>query len=334
MNHDKDILLARYFGGNASKAEMQELESWMAESPTHQQEFDEMTQLFMKLAGPLKEMPTPNRVKAKAAFSAYINKSKQLDSQTTAPKRIQFSKKWMAIAASIALIISISIGIWKTPNGEYEVTVIAKSSPKHELLPDKTEIKLSGNSKITYSSNYGKKTKKLKLEGEAKFEVGHAGIGTLQVAAQETFIEDIGTTFTVNAYPDSNYVKVKVSKGQVHFFSKTDNGLIINANETGIYDKKTKTFKILKLKLEQLIAKGMHVEFKGMVLREVIDIINKAYHVDVKLAEKSIGQRKITVMFDGESLDMVLDIIAETLDLKLHHENENYLLSNKKEGDE
>ena len=191
MNHDKDILLARYFGGNATKAEMQELESWMAASPTHQQEFDDMTQLYMKLAGPLKKMPSPNRANAKAAFNAYINKSIQIDSQTTAPKRIQFSKKWMAVAASIALIISISIGIWKTPNGEYEVTVIAKSSPKHELLPDKTEIKLSGNSKISYSSNYGKKTKKLKLEGEAKFEVGHAGIGTLQVAAQETFIEDI-----------------------------------------------------------------------------------------------------------------------------------------------
>ena len=334
MNHDKDILLARYFGGNATKAEMQELERWMAASPTHQQEFDDMTQLYMKLAGPMKEMPSPNRANAKAVFSSYINKSKQIDSQITAPKRIQFSKKWMAIAASIALIISISIGVWNIPSGEYEVTVIAKSSPKHELLPDKTEIKLSGNSKITYSSNYGKKTKKLKLEGEAKFEVGHAGIGTLQVAAQETFIEDIGTTFTVNAYPDSNYVKVKVSKGQVHFFSKTDNGLIINANETGIYDKKTKTFKILKLKLEQLIAKGMHVEFKGMVLREVIDIINKAYHVDVKLAKKSIGQRKITVNFDGESLDMVLEIITETLELKLNHENNNYLLSNKKEGDE
>jgi hypothetical protein len=31
---------------------------------------------------------------------------------------------------------------------------------------------------------------------------------------------------------------------------------------------------------------------------------------------------------------MVLEIIAETLELKLNHENNNYLLSNKKEGDE
>ena len=66
----------------------------------------------------------------------------------------------------------------------------------------------------------------------------------------------------------------------------------------------------------------------------VINIINKAYNVEIKLAEKSIGQRKITVNFDGEKLDLVLEIIAETLDLKLSHENENYLLSNKKEGDE
>ena len=334
MNDDKDLLLARYFGGNASKSEMKELEHWIAASPDNQLEFDEMTQLYQQLAGPLAAMPATHKAAAKAAFKAYRHQSKQLEAQITAPKRIQFSKKWMAIAASIALIVSISIGIWKIPAGEYDVTLVAKASPKQEQLPDQTAVKLSGNSKIIYSSGYGIKSKKLKLEGEAEFSVGHAGTGTLQVAAQETFIEDIGTVFTVNAYPDSSYVRVKVSKGQVRFFTKDNKGVVLNANETGMYDKKTKSFKILKQELEELVTKGMHVECKGMLLREVIDMVSKSYKVEVKLAEASIGKRLITVNFDGENLDLVLEIIAETLDLKVEQQGKSYLLRNKKEGDE
>ena len=110
--------------------------------------------------------------------------------------------------------------------------------------------------------------------------------------------------------------------------------MVLNANETGMYDKKTKSFKILKQELEELVTKGMHVECKGMLLREVIDMVSKSYKVEVKLAEASIGKRLITVNFDGENLDLVLEIIAETLDLKVEQQGKSYLLRNKKEGDE
>ena len=333
MKHDYDILLARYFGGSASEHDMEALEQWLAASAENQAYFDQMTQLYARMAGPMPTMPSPNTEKAKGIFEAYI--SKHRDTQPVAEtKHHSISRQWMLRAASIALFIVVSVSAWHIFLSEHELVLASQTSPKQDVLPDQTQVKLSGNSKITYSSNYGKKSRTIQLEGEASFDVGHAGKGTLQVRAGETFIEDIGTVFAVSAYPDSNYISVKVSEGEVHFFTKNNKGLNLSAHETGVYNKQTKTFKLIAHKLDTLAAGSMHVEFQGMVLRDAIDIIGNAYNVMIRVDEKNIGERKITVNFDGEDVDMVLQIIAQTLDLNLKKDAHGYLLSNNKKLNE
>ncbi|MEI7503206.1 MAG: FecR family protein, partial [Paludibacter sp.] len=202
------------------------------------------------------------------------------------------------------------------------------------ILPDQTQVKLSKNSKITYSSNFGEKIKLIKLEGEANFTVGHSGSGTLLIQANETFIEDIGTVFAVTAYPDSNFISVKVSKGSVRFYTKNDKGITLDSNETGTYNKQTKTFQVLAQKLDKKTAVGsMHIEFQGILLKDAIDIISNAYNVKIILEDASIGQRKITVKFDGEDVNVVLQIIAETLSLNFKKVANEFVLSNQITGE-
>jgi transmembrane sensor len=224
----------------------------------------------------------------------------------------------------------LSFSVWKLYLSDPEIVLVAKQDVKQEILNDQTQVDLSRNSKITYSSGYSKTNKIINLEGEATFKVGHKGNGILQVVANETFIEDIGTVFAVTAYPDSNYISVKVREGQVHFYTKGNKGLIINSSETGVYDKQSKTFKVLVQKLDKQAAGSMHVDFQAMVLKDAVDIISNAYKVNIKLADKSIGNRKITVNFDGEDVNIVLQIIAQTLDLELQKVDNGYLLSTKK----
>jgi ferric-dicitrate binding protein FerR (iron transport regulator) len=271
-------------------------------------------------------VPEPNTEKAKKKFIGYISKDKQ---SKPVYRLKHISKNWMFRAASIAVFIVLSLTFWKLFLSEHEMVLATQQTFKQELLPDGTNVKLSQNSKITYSSNFAKSNKIIKLEGEANFSVGSAGNGKLQVIADETFIEDIGTVFAVTAYPDSNYINVKVREGQVHFYTKTDKGLIINANEAGVYNKKTKTFKALVQKLDSLAAGTMRVDFQAIALSDAVDIISNAYAVDIQLAKKSIGNKRITVNFDGEDVTVVLQIMAETLNLNLEKEANGYLLSEK-----
>lgn len=331
MNKEIDSLLARYFGGNTSGNDMQELEQWISTSTENQQYFDEMTSLYAKLGGSDAAVSTPDTQLAKDRFIAYISSQKAIihtgEYKITRPS---FYKSWMFRAAGIALFVMLSFATWKVFLADHDMVLVAQLNSKQEVLNDQTRITLSKNSKITYNSNYAKNDKIIRLEGEAEFKAGHLGKGKLQVIADETFIEDIGTVFAVTAYPDSHFVSVKVREGQVHFFTKKNKGLIISANETGVYDKQAETFKVLAQRLDSVAPGSMHVDFQGIILRDAIDIISNAYKVKINIADKSICNRKITVNFDGEDVNVVLQIIAQTLDLNLIKGDDGYLLSNKK----
>jgi ferric-dicitrate binding protein FerR (iron transport regulator) len=237
----------------------------------------------------------------------------------------------MAVAASVIVIAVLSTMVWKTTTigTPADIIVATQMNIKQAILPDSTKIDLSENSKIVYSANFAKGKKSLTLEGEASFDVGHKGEGQLQVNAGETIIEDIGTVFQVKAYTDSNTIQVTVSQGQVHFYTKTNEGLVINANETGVYNKSTKQFKLLVPTAEVLAQTGLHVHFQSMKIKEVVDIISKAYKVNIRFAQASIGDRQITVKFDGENLELVLQVIAETLEVNLEKDDKGYVFKQK-----
>jgi len=333
MKKEIDNLLARYFGGNASEDDMAELENWISISTKNQQIFDQTTDLYEKLSTNQHNTPTPNSQAAKKNFIAYMSQNDIQELPKFEIKHKPFYKKWMFQAASIAIFFVLSVGGWKVIMSEHEMVLATQMALKESILPDKTQVKLSKNSKITYSSNFGKKNKIIRLEGEANFTVGHSGTGTLQIQANETFIEDIGTVFAVTAYPDSNFISVKVSKGSVRFYTKNDKGITLDSNETGTYNKQTKTFQVLAQKLDKKAAVGsMHIEFQGMLLQDAIDIISNAYNVKIKLENTSVGQRKITVNFDGEDVNVVLQIISETLNLDLKKDANGFVLSNQVNG--
>lgn len=331
MTKNTDNLLARYFGGNILDNDMAELEEWISASTENQTYFDQMTNLYEKSGRSDRAMPEPDIALAKEKFIHYITSQQETESTPVyAIRRIPFYKNRMFQAASIALLMMLSIATWKVFLSGHETTIAYQMASKDEMLPDQTQVILSKNSKITYGSDYSKNDKTIRLEGEANFRVGHAGKGRLQVIANETFIEDIGTVFAVTAYPDSNYVSVRVREGQVHFYTRNNNGLKIGVGETGIYNKQSKAFKILAQRIDSLQAGSMHVDFQAMGLKDAIDIISNAYKVKINLADKSIGNRKITVNFDGEDVNIVLQIIAQTLDLQLVKGDNGYQLSNKK----
>ena len=331
MNKETDNLLARYFGGNASEKDMQALEQWLSTSTENQKYFDELTSLYQQLGHLDTNIPTTDIDNARKKFLKYISKPAEIQhNQVVELKHNPFYKSWMFQAASIALLMVLSFSGWKMFFSEHQVVFASQMKPKQEILADNTEIRLAQNSKITYSSAYAIKNKTLKLEGEANFKVGHSGKGKLQIIADETIIEDIGTTFTVTAYPDSNYISVKVSKGKVRFYTKNNTGLTINASETGIYNKQTKTFKALAHKSDSLQVGSMHIDFQAILLSDAINIISNAYNVKINLAEKSIGNRRITVCFDSEDVNVVLQIIAETLELNIQKGKDGYIISERR----
>lgn len=316
-------LLAKYFGGNATEQELLQLEEWIATSIENEAEFMRMTKLYELAGTPESARLDINTEAAKQQFSDYRTKSNE-------KKRVQFrpvaiKRNWWVGVAAVGLLLLATTLFWQKQDTS-PIVLSAMLEPLKTRLADATTVHLSAGSKLTYDASFAKKNKEISLSGEARFDVGTLGTGKMRVTANETFIEDIGTVFEVSAFEQNDYVQVKVTEGLVKFYTATNKGIVVNAHETGIYDKRTKKFRIAaRYKLEngnELV----QLNLDGVTLQQAVRIIENAYGINVKLANDDFADKQITVSFTNEKAETVLYIMSQTLGLKVEKVGDSFLL--------
>jgi ferric-dicitrate binding protein FerR (iron transport regulator) len=100
-------------------------------------------------------------------------------------------------------------------------TLTTKAGEQFSLvLADGTKVWLNAASSLRYPVNFNGDIRQVELTGEAYFEVVHNAARPFNVLANGIRVEDIGTSFDVNAYSDEPVIRttlvegsVKVSKG-------------------------------------------------------------------------------------------------------------------------
>jgi len=320
---ETENILAKYFGGTATEHELAQLEDWIAASPENEAEFMRMTKLYELAGTPLDARLNLNTEAAKQRFNAYRTESE-------ADKHVQFrpatnKRNWLMGIAAVGLLMLVSTFFWQKYSND-TIVLAAQLNPLETQLADETKVRLSPNSSITYDDAFAKDNKKIALNGEARFEVGTAGNGKLRVTADETFIEDIGTVFEVSAFDRNYYVQVKVTEGIVRFYTATDKGIEVKAHETGIYDKRTKKFRIAARYNLENGSEQVLLNLDGVSLQQAVKIIENAYGISVKLAYDDFADKQITVSFANEKAETVLYILSQTLGLKTEKKGDVFLL--------
>lgn len=82
-------------------------------------------------------------------------------------------------------------------------------------LPDGTKVWLNAGSSLKYPMSFAKNERRVRLEGEAFFEVTKDSARPFRVLSKGQEIEVLGTAFNVNAYPDNTTIKTTLVKGKV-----------------------------------------------------------------------------------------------------------------------
>lgn len=319
-----DNLLAKYFGGNATEKDQADLEAWIAAAPENEAEFLRLTKLYEMLGKSDNSTLNIDLELEKEKFEQYIAESEEQASATPV-QMFSIRQKWYFAAAVFALLITITNFVFRF-NSDRQVVLASGKTATDSKLMDDTKIRLSANSTLTYKADYGRETKELALKGEARFDVGKKGTGKLRIAAGNTFIEDIGTVFQVSAYPEKDYVQVKVTQGLVRFYTADNKGISLGAQESGMYDKKTHKFRILANCNLQNGVKMIQLNLDGVTLMQAIEIVSNAYNANIQLIGDDFADKKITVNFKNEKLQTVLDVIGNTLGMKIETRGEGHFL--------
>jgi ferric-dicitrate binding protein FerR (iron transport regulator) len=220
------------------------------------------------------------------------------------------------IAASVVLLLSAGYLLYflsgtSTPE---TIKVIAQTETRSDTLPDGSSVFLNKGTELTYVYDASSKHHKVKLKGEAFFEVAPDKKNEFLIEIEDVFIEDIGTSFNVKAYPEKNTIEVVVTEGKVRFYTSTDSGVYLSENGKGVYDKSTKRFAVDQPEPNVLSYKTRLFTFSDTDLHTAVAALNEVYDKKIILGH-NLQNCRLTVSFNNENINEIAAIMAETLGL-------------------
>ena len=359
MNEKIDILLTRYFSGEATKKELHALDIWLSKSNENEKLFHEMTLLYQH-AGQTDELSAVDTEKAWVRFRSYMGEGEKGEGRKE-KKSFDVSRIWKVAAAATILLMGTFAVFYFINQPPKTVHLVAVENQKEVIIFENTEVTLFPGAEIIYQNN---SKREVQLKGKATFNIDSKTSLGIVVQAGETFIKDIGTIFTVDATAPDISITVKVAEGEVWFFTEINNGVYIKANESAVYEVATQQFKMIKeinivneimdetvvideqnINNEPIINNEQPVGarralplqpeliqpeliFQNTPLREAIEIIKIRYGIDIIISSNELNEVLLNASFDNhESVEYVLEIITATISARLDKKGKYFIIS-------
>jgi transmembrane sensor len=330
-------LLDRYLSGDASPEENARVEAWLAEDP---ERWAQLTALREQIAEAALSESAVEEAKAEVweRLEGEVGRARHVGTGARAGRRGDrgrdfapssrrpwFTGARLAAALFLAVIGGSAIGVilfrWRPP-APAEAMRTAKTPPGQRAmfrLPDGTQVVLGVASALRYPAAFRSGSRDVSLQGEAYFEVAHDQPRPFTVRAGDLVAKDLGTEFTVRAYPEDAGARVVVREGRVVIRAA--------AKATGAPERVVAPGQLGRLGGggEPIVepadtaawfawTEGRLV-FVNTTLREAVRQIERWRDVEIHLSSSDIGERQFTTSFGDESTVAILQVIGTGLGL-------------------
>lgn len=163
-------------------------------------------------------------------------------------------------------------------------TTRGEQSPYVLILGDGTKVWLNAASSITYPVAFNGKDRQVKITGEAYFEVVHNAAHPFKVTVKGQTIEDIGTTFNINAYDDEPVIKTTLVSGSIKVANK-DQSALLKPGQVAITHANQSKIQINNIDTEGVVAwKNGYFLFDRENLESIMRKVSRWYNVDIQFS--------------------------------------------------
>ncbi|MEQ6166177.1 FecR domain-containing protein [Ekhidna sp. MALMAid0563] len=313
-NHNEIIELAsRKFAGEATDQEESRLSALLDESEANKQYYAELVKVWdgtEKVAG-----ITPTEINEEwIRLRGEIRKSQKK------------SFSFMKIAASIALLTAIGVSFFLL-KGDNTENLVAEQI-QEQTLEDGSIVTLNADSELRYPKNFSNEaSREVRLKGEAYFEVEKNPEKPFVIKTPTVEVQVLGTSFSVRSREGESTSSVVVSSGSVAV-KYGGNRLELKPNEKAILDRSSgRLFKVTNDDPNYLSWKTKQFVFDDTSLEKVVANLSSAYQVNIQLMSENMSECPVTVSFDNQSLDTILEVLKATLDLSVEKTSEGFEIS-------
>ena len=334
--------IARYVAGECTPDEAAAVQRWLEAHPSEAAALSELNAATALLAS-----ATPADLDVEAALRRVSERRDAADvipiadrraARIMAPRVAVPARRWQSIAlpAAAAAVVLIGGGLWwhsrgtpgYTPASVAQVFATNVGQRDSVRLADGTRVLLAPESRLTVAMGYGNTMREVELTGEAYFDVRHDAGRPFVVHAGSADIRDLGTTFSVRVAGNQG-VRVAVTSGSVSLApaSASPNAAVVlrpgDAGTLGL-DGRTLVDRGGTAEPDTAWTSGRLV-FREAPVSSVRSELRRWYGIDLVI-DSAFAERHLSMTFDGESADRVLEVIALSLGAEVERQGNTALI--------
>lgn len=247
--------------------------------------------------------------------------------------------RFRKIAWSIAAALILTVGcvvVYRqltdidTIDHSENILTTKKGSKSNLVLPDGTKVSLNSDTRLSYNQSFGKQVREVTLEGEAYFEVVKDAQHPFIVHTNAMDIKVLGTVFNVRAYHNEKNTQTTLLEGSVEVIlnKRNERNLVVlkphekivvnndpghaaplKADEAPVADISVMTIKT-NLEDSSILETDWtknKLAFDQIRYSEVFPELERWYGVTITVKDSSILTRKISGIYENESLSDVME---------------------------
>ena len=270
--------MMKYFRGETSPEEEHRILSWVEASPENKAEFRKAHLLFdgLVLYGPKPE-----------------------DMQSNADKKHwegwRFARHTVRIAAAIVGIIGAAyfgkIYYHRLLSKQQTLISVPAGQRMQMTLADGTLVHLNAGTTLEYPVVFSHKDRRVKLTGEALFEVAHDAKHPFIVETFATNLQVLGTKFNVLADPNNEVFSTTLIEGKVKVTNRNDpaESIIMQPNDMVVLEN-GRLYKERVPDFADLCWTEGLIHLKKMPFDELMAIFERAFDVRIEIERETLPQ--------------------------------------------
>jgi ferric-dicitrate binding protein FerR (iron transport regulator) len=302
--------IIRFLRNELSESEKPEILDWIEESGENQAMFNELknTLILANTFGAGTE--------SRGLTSGHVTSGRAGSVRLT---RVLGYAATVLIIVTAGLLVFIQykrINMLSQNHVEY---VVPNGQTSNVVLSDGTHVYLNSGSTLKYNADYSISGREVFLVGEAYFDVVTDKSKPFIVHTSSFDVFATGTSFNVQAYPNSDISDVTLVSGKVSVVSGfMDEPLALaSGNNVSLY-RNTNEFRLSKIEGSQYVSwKDGIITFRNARLGDIAKMLERTYNVTIVFAdEKTKDVQYNGTMLRYKPIDQILDILELTSDIR------------------
>ncbi|MDR1090337.1 MAG: FecR domain-containing protein [Prevotella sp.] len=325
MNQAVEQIIVRYLAGESQEDEIILLSEWLSLSDSNKQTFQRIKKYWeAEISGiniPYKEQSMPHLI------SRIRNDN----------KKSLISRPWFQYSNSAVAVILMGVCLYlylfKTsylPDEEQYYSYMSGNGVSSFSLPDGTQITLNKSSELTFSNFYNLKERKVKLSGEAYFNVIPNKNNPFKVELEGSSITVFGTVFNIRNKPEEKMIKTLLLEGSVRFDSPAQSVFLLPSQQLS-YNKENEKIDIETVNTEIATSwVNSLIKYKSVTFPEFLLLLEEYYDVRFIVDKELYEDKKITGAFDANAqLERILNLIKKHIDFEWIKQDNQYIITRK-----